>query len=152
MTKRLSAFSLLILIFAATLPAQNAQSGAITGVGNFSHIVTSLEKAVEFYRDVIGLTVVTPPQQFSGNPAIMKMGNTPGAQSRIAVLRAPGTAIGVELIEYKDIDRKPANPRFQDPGAANLQVRVRDKNIACTLTKMPFVPQTYFRAPAAKKA
>jgi predicted enzyme related to lactoylglutathione lyase len=106
--------------------SQTTPTGAITGVGNFSHIVTSLEKSVEFYRDVIGLPVVTPPQQFSGNPPIMKMGNTPGAQSRIAVLKAPGTAIGVELIEYKDIDRKPANPRFQDPGAANLQVRVRD--------------------------
>jgi predicted enzyme related to lactoylglutathione lyase len=32
----------------------------------------------------------------------------------------------VELIEYKDIDRKPAHPRFQDPGAANLTLRVRD--------------------------
>ncbi len=126
MTKRLAALCSLILLFAAILPAQNAPAGAITGVGNFSHIVTSLEKSVEFYRDVIGLPVVTPPQQFSGNPAIMKMGNTSGAQSRIAVLKAPGTAIGVELIEYKDIDRKPANPRFQDPGAANLQVRVRD--------------------------
>ena len=111
---------------ATTLSGQNAPNGAIVGIGNFSHIVTSLEKSLEFYRDVIGLPVVTPPQQFSGNPAIMKMGDTPGAQSRIAVLRAPGSAIGVELIEYKDIDRKPANPRFQDPGAANLQLRLRD--------------------------
>src|SRR5262245_5324556 len=94
--------------------AQATSAGTITGVGNFSHIVTSLEKSVEFYRDVIGLPVVTQPQPFSPNPAIMNMGNTPGAQSRIAVLKAPGSAIGVELIEYKDIDRKPANPRFQD--------------------------------------
>src|ERR1019366_3830310 len=53
-------------------------------------------------------------------------GNTPGAQNRIAVMRVPGSTLGVELIEYKDIDRKPAHPRFQDPGAANLAVRVRD--------------------------
>lgn len=121
-----------LLILTATISlhtstsAQSAPSGAIIGVGNFSHIVTSLEKSVEFYRDVIGLAVTTQPQPFAGNPAIMKMGNTPGAQSRIAVLKAPGTALGVELIEYKDIERKPANPRFQDPGAANLQVRLRD--------------------------
>ena len=34
--------------------------------------------------------------------------------------------MGVELIEYKDIDRKPVQPRFQDPGAANLVLTVRD--------------------------
>lgn len=103
-----------------------APAGQIIGVGNFSHIVSNLEKSVEFYRDVIGLPVTTPPQAFAANAPIMKMGNTPGAQSRIAALRLPGSAIGVELIEYKDIERKPSNPRFQDPGAANLQVRVRD--------------------------
>ena len=117
---------MLTLCAAIYTTAQNAPGGAVIGVGNFSHIVTSLEKSVEFYRDVIGLDVTTQPQAFGGNPAIMKMGNTPGAQSRIAVLKAPGAALGVELIEYQDLDRKPANPRFQDPGAANLQVRLRD--------------------------
>jgi predicted enzyme related to lactoylglutathione lyase len=123
--KRAAALYLTIALGATlSLSAQNAPGGAIIGVGNFSHIVTNLEKSLEFYRDVIGLEVTTQPQPFGGNPAIMKMGNTPGAQSRIAVLKAPGSALGVELIEYKD--RKPANPRFQDPGAANLQVRLRD--------------------------
>ena len=56
----------------------------------------------------------------------MKLGNTVGAQSRYVALPVPGSAIGVELIEYKDIDRKAVHPRFQDPGAANLIVRLRD--------------------------
>ena len=34
--------------------------------------------------------------------------------------------MGVELIDYKDIDRKAAHPRFQDPGAASLILTVRD--------------------------
>lgn len=45
-------------------------------------------------------------------------------------LEGPATDLasvwGLELIEYKDIDRKPAHPRFQGPGSGNLNVRVKD--------------------------
>lgn len=120
---------ILTLGLALILPAQSTQiapTSEVVGVGNFSHVVTNLEKSVAFYQDVLGLQVGTPPQAFSPNPAIMKMTNAIGGQSRIAVLKIPGAAFGLELIEYKDVDRKPANPRFQDPGAANLALRVRD--------------------------
>lgn len=105
---------------------QAAPAGDVVGAGNFSHVVTSLEKSVAFYHDVLGLDIVTAPQAFSGNPAIMKMTDAIGGQSRIAVLKAPGAAFGLELIEYKDVPRTPANPRFQDPGEGNLALRVRD--------------------------
>src|SRR5688572_746759 len=111
------------LAFGQTAPAPQT---FITGVGNYSHIVTDLDKSLAFYRDVIGLQPNAPPRPFDGNPAIMKLGNTPNAQSRFVALRVPGSAIGVELIDYKDIERTPARPRFQDPGAANLIVRVRE--------------------------
>jgi lactoylglutathione lyase len=100
-------------------------TAAVVGVGNFSHIVQSMDRAMAFYRDVIGLDVTTE-QPFSPNPAIMKLGNTPGAQSRFSALRVPGSEMGVELIEYKDIDRRVQKPRFVDPGAANIALRVRD--------------------------
>src|SRR5262249_9447779 len=104
------------LMISSIAIAQNASASAaasnshIIGVGNFSHIVADLDKSLAFYRDVIGLTPTAPPQAFSGNPAIMKLGNTLGAQSRFVALSVPGSAIGVELIDYKDIDRKPAQP------------------------------------------
>ncbi|PWT80667.1 MAG: hypothetical protein C5B57_11870 [Blastocatellia bacterium] len=107
------------------ISAQTATAGSITGVGNFSHIVADLDRSVRFYRDVIGLEVGGPPRTFSGVEA-MKVGNTPGARSRFTTLPIPGSPLGVELIEYLDIDRKPAHPRFQDPGAANLILTVRD--------------------------
>jgi molybdate transport system substrate-binding protein len=110
---------------AATYRKVGMQPPDIVGVGNFSHIVSSMDKSLEFYRDVLGLEV-TANNPFSGNPAIMKLGNTPGAQSRFAALRIPGSELGIELIEYKDIDRKPQHPRFVDPGAANIALRVRD--------------------------
>src|SRR5262252_5633286 len=109
-------------------PAPSSQS-FISGVGNFSHIVADLDKSLAFYRDVIGLQPSAPPRPFDGNPAIMKLGNTLNAQSRFVALSVPGSAIGVELIDYKDIERTAAHPRFQDPGAANLILRVRDLDI-----------------------
>jgi catechol 2,3-dioxygenase-like lactoylglutathione lyase family enzyme len=101
-------------------------AGDITGVGNFSHIVADLDKSLAFYHDVLGLELAAPARPFDPNPAIMKLGDTPGAQSRMVQVRVPGAPIGVEIIEYKDIDRTPAHPHFQDPGAGNLTLRVRD--------------------------
>ena len=99
--------------------------GEIVGVGNYAHIVQNLDKSLEFYRDVLGLEVAVS-QPFAPNAAIAKLGNTLGGQSRYVALKVPGSAMGVELIEYKDIERKPQHPRFYDPGAANLTLRVRD--------------------------
>jgi predicted enzyme related to lactoylglutathione lyase len=41
----------------------------------------------------------------------------------------------VELIDYKDIDRKPAHPRFQDPGAGNLAILVKDIDVVAARLK-----------------
>jgi predicted enzyme related to lactoylglutathione lyase len=113
---------------AATGFAQPASdpSVAVIGVGGFSHIVDNVDRSLKFYRDVLGLTLIAPPRPFDSTPWIMQMGNTPGAQSRPARMRVPGSALGVELIDYRDIDRKAAHPRFQDPGAASLILTVRD--------------------------
>src|SRR5215471_2399659 len=103
-----------------------APPGDITGVGNFSHIVADMDKSLTFYRDVLGLELVGPVRPFDANPAIIKLINVPGAQSRYVTLRVPGSEMGVEIIDYKGIERQPAQPRFQDPGAANLIVRFRN--------------------------
>jgi catechol 2,3-dioxygenase-like lactoylglutathione lyase family enzyme len=124
---RLFATLPLSLVAVNAVTAQTkAPAGDITGVGNFSHIVANLDKSLEFYRDVLGLELVGPVRPFDANPAIVKLINVPGAQSRYVQLRVPGSEMGVEIIDYKDIDRKPGRPRFQDPGAANLILRLRD--------------------------
>ena len=112
------------ILASAVLWAQ-APAGDIVGVGNFAHIVQNIDKSLEFYRDVLGLEVAVN-QPFAPNPAIAKLGNTLGGQSRYVALKVPGSEIGVELIEYKDIERKPQHPHFYDPGAANMALRVRD--------------------------
>ena len=133
MQKSLALLVALAIWFTGDVSAQNASAPDVVGVGNFSHIVRDMDRAVAFYRDVLGLQVTTNVP-FSPNPAIMRLGNTPGAQSRMMALRVPGSDIGIELIEYKDIDRKAQSPRFVDPGAANIALRVRD--IAPILKKL----------------
>jgi len=130
-------FTLAAVLLTATVAGQppvSAQSPSpVVGVGNFSHIVKDLDKSLAFYRDVLGLDVANN-MAWGNMPAIMQLGDTPGAQSRMAALRVPGSQLGVELIEYKDIDRKPQAPRFQDPGAANLGLTLRD--ISAILPKL----------------
>jgi len=121
----------LLLCVAGTVFAQ----GDVAGIGNFSHIVSNLDQSIAFYRDVIGLELSAPPQPFSPNPVIMKLGNTPGAQSHVGVMKLPGAGFGLELIDYKDIDRKPAHPRFQDPGAGNLAILVKDIDVVAERLK-----------------
>jgi catechol 2,3-dioxygenase-like lactoylglutathione lyase family enzyme len=126
--------ALVLVVSGAHVVAQSAPATDIVGVGNFSHIVRDLDRSVAFYRDVLGLEV-TVSVPFSPNPAIMRLGNTPGAQSRMTALRVPGSDIGVELIEYKDIERRVQTPRFVDPGAANIALRVR--SLGPILAKLP---------------
>ena len=104
---------------------QPAPPGDIIGVGNFAHIVADLDRSLGFYRDVLGLTVsVTAP--YAKNDAVEKFGHTEGGQSRLAVVKVPGLAMGIELIQYKDIGSKVQAPRFYDPGAANMAMRIRN--------------------------
>ena len=109
----------------AQSPPQPAPAGDVVGVGNFAHIVADLDKSLGFYRDVLGLTV-TNAIPFGPNEAVAKFGHTEGGQSRVAVLKVPGLAMGIELIEYKDIERTAQTPRFFDAGAANIALRIRD--------------------------
>jgi len=140
MKNQITVAAVLLTVTFASQPRVAAQNAAaaktaspVVGVGNFSHIVQDLDKSLTFYRDVLGLEVANN-MAWGNMPAIMQLGNTPGAQSRMAALRVPGSQLGVELIEYKDIDRKSQAPRFQDPGAANLQLTLR--NLASLVPKL----------------
>ena len=114
------------LVLTTARPGAQSAVGPVKSLGNFSHIVASLDRSLAFYRDGLGLEVTGPAAVFRPDEVIMKLANVPGAQTRYTWLKVPGSAMAVELIEYKDIERQPVRPRFQDPGATNLTVRVRD--------------------------
>lgn len=123
-----------LCLLLCSLTGAASEPAEVIGLNHFGHIVQNLDKSFAFYKDLLQLDVDIPPRAFDPNPAIMKMGNTIGAQSRIGVLKVPGAGFGLELIEYKDIDRKPATLRNQDPGAGNLILLVHD--IEATLARL----------------
>jgi len=122
--------AMFLALTVAALPAfaQTASvPGAVLGMESFAHVVQDLEKSIPFYRDVLGLEVAQPLTTFTTIPWVNAVGDTPGAQIRIANFRFPGSPLIFELVEYKDIDRKPpVKPRYQDPGVTTLVLYVRD--------------------------
>jgi catechol 2,3-dioxygenase-like lactoylglutathione lyase family enzyme len=119
----------------AQAPAASAPAGEVIGVGNFIHVVADAERSLEFYRDVIGMSVPpapnnapppTSPRPYLATPEILSLYNVPGAQYRVTNGMITESPMRAELVEWKADDRKPIRPRFQDPGAASMILAVRD--------------------------
>ena len=106
----------------------------VVGSGSYSPIVQDLDKAIEFYANLLGLSVPpaqTPgPRPFGSDPALLHMFGLPGAQLRYVTARIPGAPVGVEMVEVKGLDRMPIHPRPQDPGGTTLILLVRDIDTA----------------------
>ena len=101
----------------------------ILGVGNFIHVAADLDKAIAFYRDTVGLemTGAPGPRAFSANPVVSNLYDAPGAQSRVAGFKIPGSAdMSVEIVELQGLNATPVRRRLSDVGAITLTLFVKD--------------------------
>src|SRR5258708_24260464 len=121
------------LFLALPLSGQTSagQTSDVVGVGTFIHVVADLDKTIRFYRDRLGLELngAPGPRAFSTNAVVESLYDAKGAQSRVAVLKIPGSPLGAEFVEFKFNDaaeQRPFHPRIQDPGASILVLTVRD--------------------------
>lgn len=125
-------------------PGTIAPGDVVVGSGNYSPIVQDLDKAIDFYGGLIGLTVPPPPtpgpRAFAADPLLLGMFGMPSAQLRFVTARIPGSTAGVEMVELKDIERKPVRPKPQDPGGMTLILLVRDIDKAFAPLKKAGVP------------
>src|ERR1700684_2240889 len=94
----------------------------IRSLSHATHAVEDLDTTLAFYRDVFGLNGM--PQDFP-NPAVPLLTNAPGVTLRMSMMRLPG-AMQFELTHFKGVERKPAQARYTDPGAASIVFYVRD--------------------------
>lgn len=101
-----------------TAPADSNIIGARVRV-----TVADTDQTVKVYRDLLHFQ----PQvgQFGNIPLLDLMG-LKGAQVRLTNAQVPGSPLRLEFIELKGTDGAPVRPRLQDPGAARLQLRLRD--------------------------
>ena len=133
------------LVAQAPAPPGAAPAGdVVVGSGNYSPIVTDLDKAIEFYGTLLGLTVPpsqTPgPRAYSTDQAVHRMFGVADARLRYVTARIPGAAFGVEMVEVNAPGRQAARPRPQDPGGTTLVLIVRDIGAAFAPLKRAGVP------------
>jgi catechol 2,3-dioxygenase-like lactoylglutathione lyase family enzyme len=122
--------AVLLLLGAAVLPAQT-ESPAVVGVGPFLHIVSDLDQSLAFYHDKLGLELSGPPGEhpFTDNPAVASLYGVPGKQFRAAVLKIPGSAMGIELVQWGEA-RKPTHKSIANPGVVTLVLRLTSASAA----------------------
>ncbi len=109
-----------------------AQSGSPTkALSHAIHAVDDLDTTLAFYRDVFGLNGM--PQDFA-NPAVPLLTNAPGVTLRLSMLSLPG-GMRYELTHFKGLERKPAQAKYTDPGAASIVFFVRDIDAALANAK-----------------
>jgi catechol 2,3-dioxygenase-like lactoylglutathione lyase family enzyme len=101
----------------------------ITGLAHTGVCVPDCEAAVAFYRDVLGLRVLSPPYVMSGNAIREDMGElVPDPTMKAAIVGLPGDGDRVlEVIEYLNVagsDR--AKRALTDPGLSHVGLICED--------------------------
>jgi catechol 2,3-dioxygenase-like lactoylglutathione lyase family enzyme len=89
-------------------------------------IVGDTDRMVHAYRDVLGGFQVQSDRSFAADAGLRALTGLKNAQVRRSHLRAPGSPVVFDLLEFRGVDRKPLTTRLQDPGSTRMQVRVRD--------------------------
>ena len=117
-----------LIIAAFFLTSAVLMGQGVLGVGNFIHVVGNLDRSIEFYHDALGLetTGAPGPRAFSANAVVSSLYDAPGAQSRVASFKIPGSQMAVEIVEFQGVNATPVKARFFDPGAITLTLPVQD--------------------------
>jgi catechol 2,3-dioxygenase-like lactoylglutathione lyase family enzyme len=115
--KKLALFLGCAVAFAQTQTAPITRS-----LSHAIHAVDDLDTTLAFYRNVFGIN--GNPQDFA-NTAVPLLTNAPGVTLRMSMLSLPG-GMRFELTHFKGVERKAAQAKYTDPGAASLVFYVRD--------------------------
>ncbi|OBH75163.1 lactoylglutathione lyase-like lyase [Mycobacterium scrofulaceum] len=101
----------------------------ITGMAHTGVCVPDCEAAVAFYRDVLGLHVLSPPYVMTGNAIRDDMGELvadPSMKAAIVGLDGDGDRV-LEVIEYLNADgTDPAERALTDPGLSHVGLICED--------------------------
>jgi predicted enzyme related to lactoylglutathione lyase len=87
--------------------------------------VADLDKATRLYHDALGFDV-HPVKPLGPDRGIAALAGLPGVQSRCAAALIPGTALTVEFVELKGVERKPLGADVHGVGSSVLRLRVKD--------------------------
>ena len=117
------------------LPETKVPTTSNVIAGSFKHTIRDTGKTLNFYRDVLGFDP-QPGASFMRNKIIADLIGVPAkAQFRTSMADVPGSSVHWEFVEFKDVGRKPFNPKTSDPGAPVWSLRVRDVDAALKAVK-----------------
>jgi catechol 2,3-dioxygenase-like lactoylglutathione lyase family enzyme len=109
----------------ATLTAEDEAAGTNIFDLRLSIAVADLGQTTRVYRDVLGFTV-EGEMPWTADTAVRALTGLPTADVRRNRVKAPGSSLWIEFVEYKGVERAPQRMRIQDRGAARLQVRAQN--------------------------
>jgi catechol 2,3-dioxygenase-like lactoylglutathione lyase family enzyme len=94
----------------------------ISGLAHSGVCVPDVEAAVAWYRDVLGLTVLSPPYLMEGDAIARDMGELiPVPMLKAAIVGLPGDGDRVlELIEYPGVGADPPSRSLVDTGLSHV--------------------------------
>jgi catechol 2,3-dioxygenase-like lactoylglutathione lyase family enzyme len=116
----------ILISFALVLPSPAfVQSPPVARLEKLTRAVTSVDKMLPFYRDVLGFAVTGDSLSRQQQPAAPASGTS----FRVVTLEIPNATFELELIELIELigsPPQPSVPRAQDSGVTTLVLNVRD--------------------------
>jgi predicted enzyme related to lactoylglutathione lyase len=109
----------------ATMPATAAPPTSNIADIRLSISVNDMNRTKMVYRDVLGFTL-EGETAFAADTSMQKLTGLSTAEVRRSRVQAQGSALWIELVEFKGVDRTPLRMRIQDRGAARLQLRTQN--------------------------
>jgi catechol 2,3-dioxygenase-like lactoylglutathione lyase family enzyme len=107
--------------------------------------VADLPASLAFYRGLLGADVqMSAPSAWLRDTSWTRMRGLASAEYRTAAIRLPGSAVVLELVEYRGIERPVYRPVFQDIGHGHVALIVKD--IQATVERMKALGATSISA------
>jgi catechol 2,3-dioxygenase-like lactoylglutathione lyase family enzyme len=116
----------------ASIPS-SAPAGNIVDI-RVSIAVNDMDRTTQVYRDVLGFTV-EGETAFAADKPMQAMTGLSQAEVRRSRVKAKNSALWLEFVEFKGVDRTPLRMRIQDRGAARLQLRTQGIDDVVTAVK-----------------
>lgn len=116
-------------------PATPAPASSRVLGAHMTVVVSNAAESLAFYKRLVGDDVETlGPSEWTTNGAANRLRNVPAASYRTTWIRLPGSAVALELLEYRDGRTPPYLPVFQDIGHGHVAFIVPD--IEATVARM----------------
>ena len=87
--------------------------------------MADLDRERAFYGNILGFDI-RGSADFRSDKAVLDLIGLRKGRLRLSAAYIPGTRARVEFYQFKDVSGSPVRLRIQDPGAPQLQLRVRE--------------------------